>query len=29
VGGRRGGLEAVGTVVFALVVGIAGLEVLA
>ena len=28
-GGRRGGLEAVGQVVFALIIGIAGLEVLA
>lgn len=29
VGGRRGGIEAVGQVIFALIVGIAGLEVLA
>ena len=28
-GGRRGGLEAVGQVVFALIIAIAGLEVLA
>jgi hypothetical protein len=28
IGGRRGGVETVGQVVFALIIGIAGLEIL-